>query len=298
MPLYQALRIILICNLLLGATAAYGQQNLGASRGSSDAEVLFYLPINKLQFPTLVQELELALSNASVNNTGLSKLTITTTDYWHHYQQGIRKGRPGVYFAAPHFAAWLVNKHQFEPVLRLAGNLQYVIVSRRSDSHIFEAGDLANKTVCTNAMMDISFLVVRESMSRSVLAADTLRVQNVAKEMNSDNKKCDAFSLSEHLFLPFATEDPFQFIRLQQSKEFSNYAYLLHPNIPSELKKPLKKFLSSKEASDILAPMYRLFAKEPRILNGKPSNYPRSQAISLEPYWGKLPKTSKPATTP
>lgn len=284
---------MLACSLFLIASVGFAQQSSVSSANINDTKIPFYLPINENQFPWLIQELESALSEASLENASLSKLAVTATDYWHPYQQGIRQGRHGIYFAAPHFASWLINNHQFEPVLQLAGKLQYVIVSRRSDSHIFEVGDLATKTVCTNAIMDISFLLVRESMTRSVLSADTLRVQNVAKEMSDNNKECDAFSLSEHLFLSFATEDPFQFIRLQQSREFSNYAYLLHPSIAPDDKKALKKFLNSKQVSQILAPMYRLFVKEPSVLNGKPSSYPQSDSSSLEAYWG-----AKPAITP
>lgn len=285
MSLNQPAKTILICSLFLIASIGYANQNSGAN--SEQAKISFYLPINKDQFPGITQKLKSALSQASRENANLARLDIITTDYWHPYQQGIRQGRPGIYFSAPHFASWLVNQHQFEPALRLSGTLQYVIVSRRSDSHIFEVGDLTNKTVCTNATMDISFLLVRESMARSILSADTLRVENVQREMDDNNRKCDAFSLSEHLFLKFALEDPFKFIRLQQSQEFSNYAYLFHPNTPSGIKEALIEFLVGAKATEILSPMYRLFAKEAKIVSGEPSDYPESQSMPLNPYWNK-----------
>jgi len=281
MLLHSLSSTILALGLFIAGSVSYAQQASEPSIENNTQEILFYLPISRERFPDLIQNIEAALDDAKLDN-----LKLTTTDYWHPYQQGIRQGRLGIYFAAPHFSSWLVNIHKFEPMLRLSGGLQYVIAARRSDSHIFEVVDLAEKTVCTDATMDLSFLLVRESMTRSVLSAETKRVSNVAFEMGQDNKICDAFSLSEHLFLEFAAQQPFKFIRLQQSSEFSNYAYLLHPGVPPETKRALRKFLVSKKAREILHAMYLLFSKDPRIISAKPSNYPHSQMQSLIGYWG------------
>jgi len=286
MQIKQALTVVLIFGLFLisllsRAQLSHAQQDLNSEQSPRSHQIPFYLPIQKDQFPGLVQQLESALLEA-----GLEELKLTTSDYWHPYQQGIRQGRRGIFFAAPHFASWLVNTHKFDPALRLSGKSQYVIVARRADSEIFEVRDLANKTVCTDATMDLSFLLVRESMTRSLLSAKTLRVQNVAETMKRNRLDCDAFSLSEHLLQPFLLEDPFQFIRLQQSDEYSNYAYLLNPEVPATTKRALRKFLVSKKAKNILQPMYRLFSEEPTIVSAKSSNYPPSQMQSLQPYWG------------
>jgi len=277
------LSLFFICSQLIVGSEGHSQQVL--SQSGVDGIPLF-LPINKTQFPGLIEDLQSELTLASEVDSNLSKIDLSTTDYWHPYQQGIRQGRRGVYFAAPHFVAWLVNQHRFDPTLKLAGILQYVIVARRADSHIFEVRDLANKNVCVNATMDLGFLLVRESMRRSLLPAKIQRVTSVSDEMKADNKSCDAFSLNEHLFLEFSRENPFQYIRLQQSKKLSHYAYALHPSISPKSKRALRKFLASKKVKEILRPMYRLFAKQPVILGGKASSYPASQMQLLMPYWG------------
>jgi len=277
-------KVLLLCLVAFGSNTGVIVSNANAQKADlvkKEPEILLYLPIHQEQFPQLVQQLK-----SELDNSGLHHLKIVTTEYWHPYQNGIRQGRPGIYFTAPHFSAWLVNKHKFTPLLRLAGQLQYVIAARRSDSDIFEVGDLANKTVCTNATMDLSFLLVRESMTRSVLSAQTKNVQNVAREMSNNNRACDAFSLSEHLFLEFAVQEPFRFIRLQQSETFSNYAYLFSPNISSSIRVRVKKVLTSKKVNTILHPMYRLYAQEPIITNGSPNNYPPEQMKPLNIYWG------------
>ena len=287
---HQSINVILTFGLLFLGMESYAQHDQEATSQSDKLEIPFYLPITQEQFPGLTDKLESALKMASHKNAKLSMLRLRTTDYWHPYQHGIRQGRPAIYFAAPHFASWLVNNHSFEPTLRLSGTIRYVIAVRRSDSHIFEVSDLANKTICTQETMSLSFLLAGgttgASKKRSLLPAKTLPVRSVVKEMQVNSERCDAFSLSEHVFRQFSAQLPFQFIRLQQSREFSNYSYLLHPSISPATKSALRAFLVSKKVAAILQPMYRLFAKQATILSGEPNHYPPSQMLLLQPYWG------------
>lgn len=248
---------------------------------SEEKIIPFYLPITKTQFPGLIDKLEATLIAAN-----LSHIKLMTTDYWHPYQNGIRQGRIGIYLTAPHFASWLVNKHGFNPQLKLAGTLRYVLAARRADSGIFEVNDLANKTVCTSATMGIGFLLVKASMPRSVLSAKTRRVSSVLEQMGRDSRQCHAFSLSEHLFVKIASDQPYEFIRLQQSNEFSNYAYMIHPKVSQQTTTALVKLLKTKAVEQTLEPMYQLFSAEPRLIRARANHYPTSQMSPLVKYWG------------
>jgi len=66
---------------------------------SKDAKFTLYLPISSQQFPSLKSGLQEALTAQ-----GLGQLEIKTADFWQSYQQGIRHGRIGIYFAAPHYS--------------------------------------------------------------------------------------------------------------------------------------------------------------------------------------------------
>jgi hypothetical protein len=255
-------------------TPKLGSQN-------TQQEIPFYLPISKAQFPELITQLKTALSDA-----GLGHLKIATTDYWHPYQNGIRQGRLGIYLAAPHFTSWLIHKYQFKPQRKLAGPLRYVIVTRQADTNIFEINDLANQTVCTDATMDLSFLLVKESMPRSVLSPKTIQVESVVEKMHSDDRRCNAFSVSEHLLLMLAADQPFKFISLKQSEEFANYAYVTHPDVSQQTNAALNKLLTNKAIVKILRPMYQLFTTEPRLVHAKATHYPKSSMSLLQRYWG------------
>lgn len=241
---------------------------------------MLFLPYHSSQFPQLGLKLNAALAQA-----GLSEIKTQSTDHWHPYQQGIRKGRVGIYLAPPHFTAWAIRKHKFKPILRLPDKLKYVIASRSADAHLFEMNDLADKHVCSQNAVNLDFMLVRTSFGTSFLAAENKVVNSVASAMQYDNQNCDAFSVSEHLFKEFNLKTPYRFIRLQQGNEYNNYAFIAHPDIGNNTLKKLQKFLRGKESQAVLEPLLKQFSKSTRLTSVKSSDYPKSYLEPLDLYW-------------
>lgn len=240
----------------------------------------FYLPLSKAQLPEISAQLEAALFDA-----GLAQFKVRTTDYWHPYQQGLRRGREGVYFAAPHFAAWSITKNNFVPILRLKSELQYVMIARRADSEIFEVNDLAGKTVCTERAPNLDFLLSRTALKKALILARTKHVKSVPQAMRDDDKDCQAFSVSRHIFEGFAKTEPFRFIRLQQSEATKNYGFVLDRETAFAHGVALKKFLSSTRAKTILQPMYKLYSNSPAPVSVKTADYEKQDFAPLLDYW-------------
>jgi len=239
-----------------------------------------YLPYHSSHFPELALKLRAALTRA-----GLSQIEVKSTDYWHPYQQGIRRGRHGIYLAPPHFTAWAINEHKFIPLLRLPDRLKYVIASRSADAHLFEVSDLAGKSVCSQNAVNLDFMLVRTSFGSSLFAAKNKVVNSVASAMLNDDKDCDAFSISEHLFKEFNLKSPYRFIRLQQSFEYNNYAFIAHPDVDVERRKKLRKFLRSAEAQTVLKTLLKQFSNKTVLVPITSTDYPISYLKPLELYW-------------
>ena len=165
-----------------------------------------------------------------------------------------------MYFAAPHFTAWSIIKNQFVPILRLQSELQHVIVARRADSAIFEVNDLAGKTVCTERAPNLDYLLSRTALKKALILARTKSVKSVQMAMTEDDKSCQAFSISLHIFERFAKSEPFRFNRLQQSDVSKNYGFVLDQNTAFTHALALRKFLRSSKALTILKPMYELYS--------------------------------------
>lgn len=239
-----------------------------------------YLPINSALFPTLKTDLELALAAENLRN-----IEIKTADYWLGYQQGLRLGRVGVYFAAPHYSAWAIQSRGFIPMLRLPNKLKYVIATRQNDSHFFEVSDLAQQQVCTERGLNLNYILLNDAFKKGVFSAKPLEVWSVADEMHRDTADCKAFSISDHLFEELNIKYPGKFTRLYQGNTFNNYAFIAHPDIDPELSDRLERFLRSESAIKLLEKTYRMYSSKTNLVDARKTDYPIEYIEPLSAYW-------------
>ena len=247
-------------------------------------KIPFYLPISSVDYPNLKHRLDAALFEA-----GLGQFSTQTTDYWHSYQQGLKLGRLGIYLAAPHFVAWANHQHDFRPLLKLESNTQYVLASRSRDIDLFEVDDLNDRPVCTQASLNLDFILLNQAFSNPLYSAKNIIVSNVAKEISSNNRNCHAFTIANHLFLKHNLAHPESLIRLQQGQAWPPYAWVMHPQLESHTK-AMSKFLVSEKTLKILRPILRSFSEGEKILHTETRDYPPSIAAPLVTYWGDLLK--------
>ena len=245
-------------------------------------KIAFYLPFHSSQFSINLDRL-----NEDFKHTGFDNFTIKTSDIWQQYQQNIRTGESGVYFASPHFAAWLINQHNFVPLLRLDSQLKFVIASKVSDKSVFELSDLIDKKICTQSPLNLDYLLINSAYKRSIQIPDAHLVISVKEEFDDPESHCSAFSISEHIYLQHESEAPNQFIRLAQSKVFNNYAFLIHPSLAKEYSLPLITFLSKESSQQELNPFLKLFSQKTSFIEAKASDYPKEYLEELSSYWTK-----------
>lgn len=245
-----------------------------------DAKTSLYLPINSALYPTLKTDLETALADAK-----LGHIEVKTADYWLGYQQGLRLGRVGVYFAAPHYSAWAIQSHNFVPLLRLPTSLKYVIAARKDDSHFFEVNDLAQQQVCTHRGLNLNYILLTNVFKKGLFSAKPLEVWSVADEMKKDTADCKAFSVSDHLFEELNIKYPNKFTRLYQGNTFNNYAFLAHPEIDPEIRHRLERFLKSPRAIKLLEKIYRMYSSKINLVSARKSDYPTAYIEPLSDYW-------------
>jgi len=243
-------------------------------------KLAFYLPLHSSQHPKLVSELEHALQIS-----GLDNLKVRTADYWQGYQQGIRLGRKGVYFAAPHFAAWSINQHDFAPIVRLDEPLKYVIAIRRKNSQYFEINDLARQKVCSERALNLDYLLVNTGFDNPVLSANTVAVWSVMDEIVDQNTDCVAFAISDHAFNRLEKNKPREFIRLQQGPRFNNYTFVAHPNLNTALINKLRAFLLREDIQALMQPLFRPITTKAKLVNAYRRDYPLNYLTQLAPYW-------------
>lgn len=243
-------------------------------------EISLYLPILADQHKRLLSQLRVALDQAR-----LTVIKIRTAENWLQYQQAIRAGKRGVFFTAPHYAAWSLHENQFRPLLRLNKPIKYVIAVERAKDNFFEINDLANSQICTQRALNLDYLLVNNAFQNRLLSATQKTVWSVTQAMQDEQSECDAYSISDHIFAQFERDQPNKFIRLKQGKTFNNYAFIAHPRISSRIRNKLSAFLLADKNLELLTPLYEMYAEQSTLIPANKDDYPPSYLDTLRPYW-------------
>ena len=116
--------------------------------------------------------------------SGIKSLQLKSTEFWHPYQNGIRTGRMGIYFAEPHLAAWLISKKAFTPLLRLHGETQYVLTTLKSKVSVFEVKDLNGSKICHERGLNLGRIWLNELLGNNQIEASLEVSTNIEKQVS------------------------------------------------------------------------------------------------------------------
>ncbi len=246
----------------------------------AEQRINLYLPIVSALYPELANELQRSFSNAE-----LTQIQVHNADFWHPYQQGVREGRVGIYFAQPHFAAWLITQHDFNPVFKLHGQLKYVLAARRSDTSIFEVSDLAGKRVCRESGLNLGTVWLNQVFGQHHLSSRSQEVHSAEQDMLAMNPDCDAFVLSERAYRRVNSAKMGKFIRLQQSPVYKHFAFVAHPDINQEVIKRVQSVLKNKSTKLRLKAYFNELSQWQNLLPINDGDYNHEDTELLRTYW-------------
>lgn len=255
----------------------------GLTSAQESAPINFYLPVESQAYPKMINGFRRYL-----NQHDLHEIKIITAEHWHGYQQGIRAGRNGIYFAAPHFAAWASLKHNFKPWLRLSSPISYVIATRQNDGEVFEMNDLANLTVCARKPLNLDYLLINSAFDDSLLSANIKVVPSVVAEMRRASSDCRGFALNNQQYNLLETTFPERYIRVQQSRRFNNYALVVAPRIIDEKADMLSRLadvLGNEAGRRVLEPLLKQYSNQPAWVPASSEDYPREYVQKLLRFW-------------
>lgn len=244
------------------------------------AKIKLHLPVNSSHYPDQVSQMR-----ADFRRMGLNNISIETVDYDHNYQQGLRAGRLGIYFAPPHFAAWAIEHYNFQPLVHLLEPLAYVIAVQRNKPNLFEVNDLAGKRVCARKPLNLDYLLVNKILKNSVVPAEIIIVDQVLEQMKSNSTLCEAYSISRHVFDRLEKQTPERFIKLYQTDTYANYGLISHPGVDQSDLKKIRSYFLLDRTQLMLAPLLNEFAGSHRMVRSSIQHYPRRYWQDLAPYW-------------
>lgn len=110
----------------------------------------------------------------------LSKLLKTRVVYkypgnWLNYQRDMRAGKYDIVFDGPHFASWRMVHIGHDMLVKLPGNLQFVLVNNISDKIITQPEQLIGQKICAISPPNLSILSILNYFYRNPVRQPVIR---------------------------------------------------------------------------------------------------------------------------
>jgi ABC-type phosphate/phosphonate transport system substrate-binding protein len=82
------------------------------------------------------------------------------SDNWLTYQSAMLKDQYDIVMDGPHFVSWRMAKFQHEPVVKLPGNLSYVVIVRKDETKVNDLIAAAGHPMCTASPPNLGALTI------------------------------------------------------------------------------------------------------------------------------------------
>lgn len=183
----------------------------------------------------------------------LSKLLGVEVKYefpgnWLSYQNNMRDDKYDIVFDGPHFISWRIANAGHEALVRLPGDLQFVLVTDKDNDKINKPDDLIGKPICGISPPNLSTLSVldyyRNPVRQPMIKGIKGGMGKVLKSFMQD-KICDAAVLRTTYFKKKLTdEDRAKLKVVVTSKAMPNQGISVSKRLSAELKEKIKKSLT------------------------------------------------------
>lgn len=194
------------------------------------------------------------------------KVTYEHPGNWLKYQREMRNDKYDIIFDGPHFIAWREAHLGHEALVKLPGNLQFMLVADKGSEAIKEPNDLIGKNICGISPPNLSTLSVldhyRNPVRQPVIKGIKGGMGKVYKSIAvRDKKKCDAAVLRTAFHKKKLKPKQKAGIKtLFKSKVMPNQGVSVSQRVSLELKLRIKKSLTIGKGVDSTKGILKRFA--------------------------------------
>ncbi len=198
----------------------------------------------------------------------LSKILGETVVYqhpltWRNYERRMRNDEFDFVFDGPHFAAWRIESLAARPLVRLPGELQFVLVVNRDDKNLQRIEDLYGRTICTLPAPNLGALSLFSMFPNPVRQPEYHIVNGGFPEAVKAFKSglCNAVILRRGFYFNNADATFRDSTRvLKKSVAITNQGITVSWRIKVEMKEKILRALSQPEGLKALEPITTRFA--------------------------------------
>lgn len=167
---------------------------------------------------------------------------------WMDYSKQMRSGAYDIVFDGPHFAAWRIKHLQHEPVARLPGTLDFVVIARRDNTNVPNHHSISRGTLCGLASPNLGTVSVLAEFENDIISPRVEEVKGgfvkVFKAFEAG--RCDAAVLRENVWrkkISRADKRPLHV--LYKIKPMPNQTFTVSPRISPQKRLAITKALLS-----------------------------------------------------
>lgn len=229
--------------------------------GSASAEYLFTAPPRET--PEQGQAIYGPMAEALSKAMG-AKVVYQHPGSWNAYQKKVRADEFDIIFDGPHFAAWRIENQKVTPVVRLPGELSFVLLSRTEDKGISATNDLVSKKVCALPSPNLGTLAAYSMYPNPTQQPNFVNIKGGMKAIHQALMagKCDAAIMRKSYYskgLDVASRAALKV--LQESNALTNQGITVGSRIDANAAMKISAFLTSPQGKAAAAPLFKRFSK-------------------------------------
>jgi ABC-type phosphate/phosphonate transport system substrate-binding protein len=257
-------------------------QTIITAHASADEEYIFSAPPRETgeNESEVYQPIAEYLSKA----TG-KKIVYKGSNNWLSYQDKMRKGEYDLVFDGPHFISWRMARLQHVPLVKLAGDLAFVVIVRKDNDRFNVLSSLAGRAVCGMAPPNLATLTFYNQFSNPVRQPLITETRSFALAYQGViDGKCVAAVLRDQMFNKLDKEKGAARV-IFHSPGIPNQAFSASPRFSAEDRAKITEALLSPHARVALAQFFSRYSKDKDLVPANAAEF-RNLEILLKDTWG------------
>jgi phosphonate transport system substrate-binding protein len=200
---------------------------------------------------------------ASLSELLGEKVTYQHPGSWHNYQKQLQNDQYDIVFDGPHFAAWRMTSLQAKPLVRLPGNLRFVLVTLTKESTINRVKDLVGKPVCTLPSPNLGALTLYSMYPNPVTQPEFKPVKGGFKQVTKELLKGEcrgAIMRSSFYYKKLPEEVRKTFKVLKESSPIINQGITVSRRVSQTAQSKMLQALTTQSGTAAMRPILDRFA--------------------------------------
>ncbi|MDH5423929.1 MAG: phosphate/phosphite/phosphonate ABC transporter substrate-binding protein [Gammaproteobacteria bacterium] len=184
---------------------------------------------------------------------------------WSMYKKFLKSGKYDFVFDGPHFVAWRFNKTDANPLVRLPGDLAFVLVTKNDNSIINTKEDLISRKICVLPSPHLGTLSVYSMFPNQVQQPKFIAIKDGFNKVYAAFKagKCDAAVFRESFFKNNMEQQARSSLKvIAKSQVLTNQGITISARISAEKQAEITQFLLSEKGSQAAHNLLNRFSKQ------------------------------------